>query len=328
MKKLLKKYYKVLIFYIVLFIVLVFPLPYYIEAPGRLIDINDRVKINNESRTTGSFNLAYVSVMKANVSTSLFSLLKKEWKLIKKEEIVSSNETVKETEYRDHFLLKEANDNALIVAYQKASKYYKIEKQQLYVTYIFNEANTDLKIEDQIISINNIEINERSQIDEIIENSNVGDNLDIEVINNNKEYNRTAKIIEYQSEKLIGIMINYKREITSEPNITFNFKNSESGASGGLMMALTIYDKLIDEDLTKGYKIAGTGTIDVSGNVGIIDGIKYKIMGANKEKADLFLVPEDNYEEALKVKKKYNYKLKIVKIKTFDEAVEYLKTLK
>ena len=110
---------------------------------------------------------------------------------------------------------------------------------------------------------------------------------------------------------MIGIIITEKQKIKTDPKIKIKFKNSESGASGGLMMSLSIYDSLIKEDLTKGLKIAGTGTIDQDGNVGKIDGVKYKVMGAVKDKADIFLVPAgSNYKEAIKTKKEKKYKIK------------------
>ena len=40
---------------------------------------------------------------------------------------------------------------------------------------------------------------------------------------------------------------------------------------------------------------------------------------------DVVLVPEGNYEEALEVKKEKNYDIEIVSIKTFNDAIEYLK---
>ena len=74
--------------------------------------------------------------------------------------------------------------------------------------------------------------------------------------------------------------------------IKMDFSKSEGGPSGGFMMSLAIYSKLV-EDLTDGRKIVGTGTIDSNGNVGEIGGVKYKIMGAVKNKADVFFVPEN-----------------------------------
>ena len=39
------------------------------------------------------------------------------------------------------------------------------------------------------------------------------------------------------------------------------------GPSAGLMFSLEIFDQLTEGNLTKGYEIAGTGTIDLQGNV-------------------------------------------------------------
>ena len=130
---------------------------------------------------------------------------------------------------------------------------------------------------------------------------------------------------EENNTKLIGIAMITNCEYELDPEIEIKFKKSESGSSGGLMMALSIYAKISGEDIAKGRNIAGTGTIDTEGNVGSIDGIKYKLMGAVKNKMDVVLVPESNYEEAMEVKKEKNYNIKIVSVKTFDDAIEYLK---
>ena len=64
------------------------------------------------------------------------------------------------------------------------------------------------------------------------------------------------------------------------------------------------------------------------GNVGEISGVKYKLAGAVKENSDIFLVPSgENYKEAIKEQKEHNYDIEIVEVKTFDEALDYLKKL-
>ena len=107
-------------------------------------------------------------------------------------------------------------------------------------------------------------------------------------------------------------------------DVTFKFKDNESGSSGGLMMALSIYNQLTDFDLTNGLKIAGTGTISEDGSVGEISGIKYKIVGAGENDADIFLVPKENYIEAKEVKKINGYKMQLVSVETFSDAIKFL----
>ena len=94
------------------------------------------------------------------------------------------------------------------------------------------------------------------------------------------------------------------------------------------MTAVTIYNAISDEDITKGLNIGGTGTIDINGNVGEIDGVNYKIMGAAKNKLDVVFVPKANYEEAINTKNKYNYNLEIISVDKFNDVIEYLKNYK
>ncbi len=52
------------------------------------------------------------------------------------------------------------------------------------------------------------------------------------------------------------------------------------GPSAGLMTALTVYDQLSPTDVARGRTIAGTGTLDIDGNVGPIGGIEAKARAA------------------------------------------------
>lgn len=326
MKKIINFIKENIIFILFLFItyfILTIELPYYIEAPGGLININDRYNIETNYNIKGSINMTYVSEYKGTPMTLLVASLNKNMDIVKKEEVILNNETEKDSNYRGLMMLKEASDNATILAYSKANKKYKIKKQEMYVTYIDEDAKTNLKISDQIVSINEIKINSKEEINKIIKNSKVGDKLKIKVINNNREYIKYAYI---KNNNIIGIIITYKRELSTNPKMKMINEKNEYGSSGGLMTSLAIYNKLTEEDITKGYKVSGTGTIDEFGNVGEIDGVKYKLKGAIKEKADIFLVPSgNNYNEALMLKEKYNYNIDIVEIKTFDDAINYLK---
>ena len=189
--------------------------------------------------------------------------------------------------------------------------------------YKMETSKTDMVIGDQIKKINNVDVNSLDDIQNEVEKYKSKDKISIDVINNNKEYSRYAILNE---EGKIGVVLQTTFDIKTNPKCIFNFGKKESGPSGGLMTTLTIYNYLIKEDITNGMKIAGTGTIEADGTVGEIGGIKYKLAGVEKQKADLFFVPAgENYEEAMKYKKENNYKIKIVPVKTFEDAVKYLK---
>ena len=77
-KKIIKEnfWYLVIFFTIVIFFGM--PLPYYIDAPGGLIDVSERLEIEDGYPINGSLNLAYISEFKANIPTLLYAMLNKD----------------------------------------------------------------------------------------------------------------------------------------------------------------------------------------------------------------------------------------------------------
>lgn len=325
-KRIIKENYKFLITLIIILLTCTIELPYYIEATGGIIDIQERIEIEDAYESNGSLNMAYVSEYKATIPTVLLSKLKKDWKLVKRD-TDNENMTTEADYFRNHILLEEANQNAIEVAYQTADIPIYKENTKLYVTYVFEEADTDIEIEDQIIAVNNQTISSKTDLKNILNALPSNELVHILVKHDDKEIYKTAKLIEYNGNYILGISVSEVSDITVTPNIKFKFKASESGPSGGLMMTLAIYNSLIEEDITKGKKIVGTGTIDREGNVGEIDGVEYKLKAAVKENADLFLVPDGkNYEEAILLKEKEKYDIEIIGVNTFEEALLYLKS--
>lgn len=71
------------------------------------------------------------------------------------------------------------------------------------------------------------------------------------------------------------------------------------GPSAGMMFALGIIDKLTPGAATGGEVFAGTGTIDSTGVVGPIGGIREKLWGAKNAGAKWFLAPAANCDEVV-----------------------------
>lgn len=329
MKKFIKENYLVLLFGIVFMATILYPLPYYIYTGGGTINVKDKIHIENKE-TKGDFNLCYVEQINANIPTFLLSKLLSNWDSVSKEEVsLNDKEDIKDIYKRDKIYLEEANQNAIFVAYKKAGKSVNILDKHLYIIYLEEDSDTDLKIGDDILEIDGSKIDSLADISKILASYEVGSKLNIKVKRNGKEMMKYAIVHEKDGRKLIGIALTSIYDYEVDPKITFTFSNSESGPSGGFMVTLAIYNQLIDSDISNGLKIAGTGTIDIEGNVGSIGGVKYKLKGAVDSKSDIFLVPAgENYEEAIKYQKKYHYDIKIIGISTFEEAIEKLESMK
>lgn len=325
-KKLIKEYYKVIIVYVLILAFFLVEFPYYISAPGGLINTDDKIETTENFKMSGSLNMAYVSEIHATIPTLVISLLNKDWDVEKEEKVKNDNETIEEKNYRNKMLLEESNDTALLVAYKHSDIDYKVTNNKVYITYIDKLADTNLKIGDQILKVDDTEITDKNSLFEYIASKEIGDKITMEVKNiNGDDKKREATLINVLDEPKVGAVVTETFDVKSDEKVNFNFKDRESGSSGGLMLTLTIYSHLNEIDLTDGKTIVGTGTIDINGNVGEISGIKYKLIGAVNKGADVFLVPVgENYEEAKKLKEERNYDIELVPVATFEEALKYL----
>jgi PDZ domain-containing protein len=94
------------------------------------------------------------------------------------------------------------------------------------------------------------------------------------------------------------------------------------GPSAGLSFTLGVIDQLTPGELTGGQEVAVTGTIELDGSVGPVGGVKQKTAAALAAGARYFLVPPDEYNEAVARAKGHN--LTVLKVSTLDEALATL----
>jgi PDZ domain-containing protein len=94
------------------------------------------------------------------------------------------------------------------------------------------------------------------------------------------------------------------------------------GPSAGLAFALDIVDELGEDDLTRGRTVVATGALGLDGTVIPIGGVKQKAIGAEEAGADIFLVPDRNYEEARNAVDG----LRVVPVSNLSEALSVLAT--
>lgn len=329
----LRNEYKFIIFTIILVLVATFPLPYYIFVSGGITDLNDRFIIENGYEQEGSYNLSYVNRVDGTVLTYVIAQFIRDWEIEDVQSYKYSSESIEELEIRDQLMLLSANQTAVIQAYTKANKEIKVNNRYLYVAIVNTIVKSDktIKVGDIIKKVDDIEIQEFTDLTNYINTKEDGDTVKLTLERNKEEYETNARVNEVMFEnnekrKLVGLEFIELLDFEVDPEIKFTFSNSESGSSAGLMTTLAIYDTLIEEDLTHGLKIAGTGTISKTGQVGEIGGVNYKLKGAVIGKADIFFVPSgENYEEAIKLKEEKDYDIEIVEVKTLDDAINYLK---
>lgn len=326
-KKFIKDNYKELIILLIVFLLFTIELPYSIYTPGGAVNLNERITVEDGYESDGSFNMAYVSMVRGSIPFLLISYVIPDWDIVLADDITAEGEDMDEMLERERLYLQESIDAAIINAYQAAGKNVEITGIINEVSYLTEEADTNLEVGDQILRVNGNDINSLKDMQKIIESLDEGEKVSIQIRRDDSELECYAYTYDIEGETKIGVSLLTTYEYVTNPEVSITSKASEAGSSGGLMMSLTVYNQLVPEDITGGKKIVGTGTIDINGNVGEIGGVKYKLIGAVKNDADIFMCPEENYEEAIEVAEEKDYDITIISVSTFNEAIEKLEEL-
>jgi PDZ domain-containing protein len=116
---------------------------------------------------------------------------------------------------------------------------------------------------------------------------------------------------------------NYPELASVDPDlITLDVKDT-GGPSGGMVFTLGVIEELTPQDLLRGRKVAGTGTIDLSGKVGPIGGIDEKLIAAQRVGVTVFLAPRSNCSEIRSIPEG----ITVFAISTIDDAVKALSAI-
>ncbi|MGM0139526.1 lon-like protease [Enterococcus sp. DIV0755b] len=323
-----------LLFALILMACVALPIPYYIEAPGSTIKLDTLVKVNDQKdKFSGSFSLTSVGIRQATVATALFAKTQSFSDLVTKEELMGS---ASNDDYNriQNFYMESSQNNAITAALNLAEKPFKMDYLGVYVLGI--EPNSafygQIKIGDTVVQVDSKAFKSSDDFMKYVQSKKVGDQVTITYLQDGKEKKASGALIKLPTNGKagIGITLTDHTKVNSQEKVQFDVDNI-GGPSAGLMFTLEIYQQLIKQDLRNGHEIAGTGTIDSEGNVGQIGGIDKKVVSASESGAEVFFAPADlekgdtNYRDAKKAAKKIKTKMKIVPVKTAEEAVKYLK---
>lgn len=314
-------------------------LPYYVSKPGIAKELQPIIQVEDGFVEEGKFMLTTVRMGKANIYSYLFAKFSKYQKIYTEEQIKGENETDKEYTVRQLYLMDSSKLNAIEVAYSKANQPVSVKYNGVYVLNVEPGMPAEGKLEpaDRIFEVDGTTFSSSSEFIDYVSGKKAGDNITLTYERNNEENVVDITVATFTNKENkgrigIGIGLVDDRELVAEPEVVV--KTDEiGGPSAGFMFSLEIYNQLVKDDLTKGYAIAGTGTISKDGEIGKIGGIEQKVIAADKAGADIFLAPNENgeedsnYQNAVITAKDIGTKMKIIPIDTFDQAINFLENL-
>lgn len=339
-----KKYLKRIIYSLILFFLfwfLFWPLKAFVEKPGDATNIQPMVKIDGKKELKNNqFMVTSVKIGQLRPFSYLLANYNRHATIVSEKDLFG-NQNNSEYNKVQNIYMKSSINNAIINAYHKANQQVKIKNNGVYVLQVYDGSDFHHKIKpgDLIKSINGKSLNSSQEYIKYVKSLPKQSKMKLKLNRSNQLINVSGKKVKIAKDFYgIGIGMIDDIKIKEKPKVTIN-PGELGGPSGGLMFSLQVFSQLTDQQY--GYnKIAGTGTIDEKGNVGEIGGIDKKIIAANKSGAKIFFTPyvkptksnlaleenqKTNYQMAVKTAKKYAPNMKIVPVKTFDDAIKYLK---
>lgn len=330
-----------LIPYLFFMFVLLYPIEYYVHAPGGIVEVDSIIEVDflENKEVQGSISSTYI--MAINRPT-FFQFMISQFSSYNYSNILTgtnanyTNQELNQISYLDKATSVNA---AVIVAYMQASQnnpditidFY--EKVMVFGKAPYLSFYDDIQFGDEFLYM----IGDNDQVvtdfNQITANTVLSNQYEFFFKNNTGTYSRILTIDPEQGR----FGITFKRYYLVDKDNTFPHYTEKpsniGGPSGGLLQTLAVYNMLVEEDITKGLKIAGTGTINYDGSVGYIGGVEQKITTAYLNRVDVFFIPflsetyyYDNYLEALRACEKYGIDPTgwLVPVASFAEALAYL----
>jgi len=310
------------------------PVPYAELGPGPTLDTlgvdqsgQQIIQLTHRepAKTTGHLNLTTVSVRdRLDLLAAMRGWLDPARAVVPREEIFPPGQTQQQTDAKNtqDFVTSQNSAELAALAY--------LDKTKVVVTQVPADSPSlgKLTAKDTITKVQGTPVGDVSDLGKVLGATTPGTTVTVDYLRGGKPGTAkitTAKGTDENGKPRAVLGVGVSLESTAPFKVKIALDDRIGGPSAGLMFALGILDKLGADDLTGGRFIAGTGTIDVTGDVGPIGGIPLKLIAARQKGATDFLVPSGNCAEA---SRNPPSGLTLIKVDTLTGAVNALEALK
>jgi len=306
-----------------LLVIMLVPLPYAVQRPGPTVNtlgkVDGKPLIEVEGAktypTSGELRLTTVSVVggpgyPVTAADVVAGWLAEDEVVLPVEAVFPNGTTREEIDKQSTAQMTSSQDNATVAALQELG--YEVP-MTLTVSGVAPGSGADGVVEkSDVISSIQPEGEDRTQVETFKDLSDVlartppGTTVALGVVRDGRTTDLSLTTMghpktalgpaETPSGSLLGVLLDPQVELPVD--VDFDIENI-GGPSAGTMFALGIIDTMTPGEMTGGKSIAGTGTMDLAGNVGPIGGIRQKLVGANQAGAKWFLAPAGNCDEVV-----------------------------
>ena len=329
---------------VVILVALAFiPMPYYFFSPGLAEPLSPMISVTGGHKTEkGEFLLTSVFVVYAqNIYEFLYGLTIPHHQILPVSQVSAG---LPDPEYNaiEAYMMYSSHQNAEIAAFRYLRLPLRVTPAGVYVVYVEPDspARNRLKEGDVIVALNHVKVTSPQGLVDMLQKDRPGQTAQLSVRRGKRVVSvvvRLTSLSPLPGQKRpragIGILPGVADTVASPYHVAIHSGNID-GPSAGFMFSLEITNQLYrGGDLTRGYKIAGTGTIAANGTIGQIGGVEHKVIAASDAGAQYFFVPEDlakgdtNQVHAEQTVRNLHLPIKLIPVHTLSEAIRFLQSL-
>ena len=302
----------------------------YILLPDRAHPLVGKVKVPGATPDTGGGGIYYVDVFERRAS-----LLERIWPglhegstIVPASEINPPGISERQRIASDQHAMALSQQIATAVAVRALGYDAKIRGGGVHVDGVYSDSHASgrLRSGDVVLSVDGTPVATIPDLRAVVSKKRVGDPVTLRVQRGGRTFTLTLRLSGDPMQPrrpVIGILPSPALKVKLPFKVGFDIGNV-GGPSAGLAFALELLE-LRGRDVDHGYRVAATGELEPDGSVVRVGGIEQKTIGARRTHIDVFLVPVDggNAAEA----RRYAHGLKIVPVKSFQQALRALATL-
>ncbi len=321
-------------------------IPYYALSPGPVNDVSDFVKVEQPlDDATGDLFFLTVSLKEVNVLEWVAAKFDSRIDLAPRENIRPAGVSQDQLRRENLDLMERSKQNAIFVALTRLGYEVTYKGSGAKVNAVIEGSAADGNLEpgDVIVAVDGEPVEFSTEAVDLIGGHRPGDRIELTiqrpvgedgtdtetivvpiVLGPFRAVEDDGSVTVDENRAMVGVTLaDAHVDVVFPMDVEIDSRNI-GGPSAGMMFTLEIMDELTPTDLTRGHRVAGTGTIDPDGVVGAIGGVRQKVYGAIDAGAEYVLVPTDNYDDAVTAA---GDDIEVVAVGTIDDALAFFDTL-
>lgn len=301
----------------------------YLLLPDRAKPLEQKVKIQGE-KDGGPGGIYYVDVIvrKATLLEELVSGVRPEGAdLVPADALVPPGSSFRDRRRQNLRQMDRSEEVAAAVALRELGYDVDAEPEGALVVAVAPDAPAAGKLEptEVIVAVDGVAVRTPDDLRRLIAKREPGDSVRLRVRTGGTTRVVEVATIESPEEAgrpIVGIQVEQFADIKLPIDVEIDL-GGVGGPSAGLAFALDVVEELRG-NVARGLRVAVTGELELDGRVVPIGGVKQKVIGARRSRADVFLVPAgDNTVEA----RRHAGALRIIPVESFRQALRVLATL-